>query len=204
MTLKSGSTMTLYGAPDGADAASLAKAAADPVVSTSVDHSVDGDTVKTTLNYVTANGGDTVIVPMADQAVDGGSKATGTYASIYGAMDLYTGSLADHHRAGRRAVRRARPVEPVRRGQGGTGRADQDRRRVDRLRRVRHRHLLRRQDALPRRQPDDAGRAAGRHRRGRRRCAPALTAELTKWFDPKGCATSATKCFVYDDTASSR
>ena len=26
-----------------------------------------------------------------------------------------------------------------------------------------------------------------------------LTAELTKWFDPKGCETSATKCFVYDD-----
>ena len=66
--------MTLYGAPDGADAASLAKLAADPVVSTSVDHAVDGDTVKTTLNYVTANGGDTAIVPMADQAVDGGSQ----------------------------------------------------------------------------------------------------------------------------------
>ena len=44
VTLKSGSTITLYGAPDGADAASLAKAAADPVVSTSVDHAVDGDT----------------------------------------------------------------------------------------------------------------------------------------------------------------
>ena len=73
------------------DAASLA-AAADPVVSTSVDHSVDGDTVKTTLNYVTANGGDTVIAPMAGQTVDGGNKSTGTYASIYGAMDLYTGS----------------------------------------------------------------------------------------------------------------
>ena len=84
--------MTLYGAPDGADAASLAKAAADPIVSTSVDHSVDGDTVKTTLNYVTANGGDTVIAPMAGQTVDGGTKATGTYASIYGAMDLYTGT----------------------------------------------------------------------------------------------------------------
>ena len=26
-----------------------------------------------------------------------------------------------------------------------------------------------------------------------------LTAELTKWFDPKGCDTNATKCFVYDD-----
>ena len=92
VTLKSGSTITLFAAPDGQDAASLAKLAADPVVSTSVDHSVDGDTVKTTLNYVTKNGGDTAIAPMAGQTVDGGTKAGGTYASIYGTMDLYTGS----------------------------------------------------------------------------------------------------------------
>ena len=91
VTLKSGSTMTLYGAPEGADAASLASFAADPVVSTSVDHAIDGDTAKTTLNYVTANGGDTVVSPMAGQTVDGGNAATGSYASIYGKMPLYTG-----------------------------------------------------------------------------------------------------------------
>ena len=54
--------------------------------------------------------------------------------------------LADHHGSGHRAVRRARPVEPVRRGQDGPDRADQDRRGIDRLRCVRHRYLLRRQD----------------------------------------------------------
>jgi hypothetical protein len=27
-----------------------------------------------------------------------------------------------------------------------------------------------------------------------------LTAELTKWFDPKGCDTRASKCFIYDPT----
>jgi endo-1,3(4)-beta-glucanase len=92
VTLKSGSTITMFATPDGQDSASLAKLAADPVVSSSVDHSVDGDTVNTTLNYVTKNGGDTAIAALAGQTVDGGTKSGGSYASIYGTMDVYSGS----------------------------------------------------------------------------------------------------------------
>ena len=190
--------MTLYGAPDGADAASLAKAAADPVVSTSVDHSVDGDTVKTTLNYVTANGGDTVIVPMADQTVDGGSKATGTYASIYGAMDLYTGT----------SLTTTAPVTEPSDELDLSNLSDEDK------------TALVEQIKTDAASIDFAASATDTYFGGKMLYRAAnlmtlaeqlgvtdvaatlrtgLTAELTKWFDPKGCDTSATKCFVYDD-----
>ena len=66
VSLTPGSTITLFGVPDGADAASLAKTAADPVTGGSVEYSVEGDRVTTTLSYATKNGGDTAIVPMAD------------------------------------------------------------------------------------------------------------------------------------------
>jgi len=198
VTLKSGSTMTLYGAPNGADAASLAKFAADPVVSTSVDHSIDGDTAKTTLNYVTANGGDTVIVPMADQAVDGGAKSAGTYASIYGAMDVYTGgsltttapvtepsaeldlsTLSDEDKA---AV-----VEQIK-----TDAASIDFAASATDTYFGGKMLYRAANLMTLAEQLGVTDVAATLRTG-------LTAELQKWFNPKGCDTAATKCFVYDD-----
>ena len=198
VTLKSGSTMTLYGAPDGADAASLAKFAADPVVNTSVDHSIDGDTAKTTLNYVTANGGDTVIVPMADQAVDGGAKSAGTYASIYGAMDVYTGgsltttapvtepsaeldlsTLSDEDKA---AV-----VEQIK-----TDAASIDFAASATDTYFGGKMLYRAANLMTLAEQLGVTDVAATLRTG-------LTAELQKWFNPKGCETAATKCFVYDD-----
>jgi endoglucanase Acf2 len=202
VALKSGSTITVYGAPDGADAASLAKFAADPIVSTSVDHSVDGDTVKTTLNYVTASGGDTVVAPMAGQTVDAGSKATGTYASIYGAMDLYTG----------KSVTTTAPVAEPSDELNLSNLTDEDK------------TALVAQIKTDAAAIDFAASATDTYFGGKMLYRAAnlmtlaeqlgvtdvattlrtgVTAELTKWFDPKGCATSATKCFVYDDTAKS-
>ena len=198
VTLKSGSTMTLYGAPDGADAASLAKAAADPIVSTSVDHSVDGDVVKTTLNYVTAGGGDTVIVPMAGQTVDGGNKSTGTYASIYGAMDLYTGS----------SLTTTAPVTQPSDELDLSTLSDEDKTAL--IAQIKTdaasidfaasatdtyfggKMLYRAANLMTLAEQLDVTDVATTLRTG-------LTAELTKWFDPKGCDTNATKCFVYDD-----
>jgi endoglucanase Acf2 len=202
VALKSGSTITVYGAPDGADAASLAKFAADPIVSTSVDHSVDGDTVKTTLNYVTASGGDTVVAPMAGQTVDAESKATGTYASIYGAMDLYTG----------KSVTTTAPVSEPSDELNLSNLTDEDK------------TALVAQINTDAAAIDFAASATDTYFGGKMLYRAAnlmtlaeqlgvtdvattlrtgVTAELTKWFDPKGCATSATKCFVYDDTAKS-
>jgi len=198
VTLKSGSTMTLYGAPDGADAASLAKFAADPVVSTSVDHAIDGDTAKTTLNYVTANGGDTVIVPMADQAVDGGAKSTGSYASIYGAMDVYTGS----------SLTTTAPVTEPSAELDMSTLSDEDKAAV--VEQIKTdaasidfaasatdtyfggKMLYRAANLMTLAEQLGVTDVAATLRTG-------LTAELQKWFNPKGCDTSATKCFVYDD-----
>jgi endo-1,3(4)-beta-glucanase len=198
VTLKSGSTMTLYGAPDGADAASLAKFAADPVVSTSVDHSIDGDTAKTTLNYVTANGGDTVIVPMADQAVDAGAKSTGTFASIYGAMDVYTGS----------SLTTTAPVTEPSAELDLANLSDEDK------------SALVEQIKTDAASIDFAASATDTYFGGKMLYRAAnlmtlaeqlgvtdvaatlrtgLTTELTTWFNPAGCDTTATKCFVYDN-----
>ena len=202
VTLKSGSTLTLYAAPTGADAASLAKAAADPIVSTSVDHSVDGDTVKTTLNYVTASGGDTVVAPMAGQTVDGGTKATGSYASIYGAMDLYTG----------KSVTTTAPVAEPSDELDLSKLSDEDKTAL--VAQIKTdaasidfaasatdtyfggKMLYRAANLMTLAEQLGVSDVAATLRTG-------LTAELTKWLDPKGCATSATKCFVYDAAAKS-
>ena len=198
VTLKSGSTMTLYGAPDGADAASLAAAAADPVVSTSVDHAVDGDTAKTTLNYVTANGGDTVIAPMAGQKVDGGTPATGSYASIYGKMALYSG----------KSVTTTAPVTQPSSQLDLSTLSDQDKAAL--VAQIKTdaaaidfrasatdtyfggKMLYRAANLMTLAQQMGVTDVAAELRKG-------VTAELKQWMDPKGCQSAATKCFVYDD-----
>ncbi len=198
VTLKSGSTMTLYGAPDGADAASLASLAADPVVSTSVDHAIDKDTAKTTLNYVTANGGDTVISPMAGQSVDGGTAGTGSYSSIYGKMPLYTGksvtttapvtqpssqldlsSLSEEDKAAL--------VEQIKTDAAGIDFAASA---TDTY--FGGKMLYRAANLMTLAEQMGVDDVAAGLRKG-------IEGELKKWFDPKGCDTSATKCFVYDD-----
>jgi endoglucanase Acf2 len=198
VTLKAGSTMTLYGAPDGSDAASLASFAADPVVSTSVDHAVDGDTAKTTLNYVTANGGDTVIAPMAGQTVEGGAAGTGSYSSIYGKMALYTG----------KSLTTTAPVTQPSSELDLSKLSDEDK------------SALAAQIKTDAAAIDFAASATDTYFGGKMlyRAANLMTlaeqvgvsdvaaglrkgieSELKKWMDPKGCATSATKCFVYDN-----
>ena len=202
VTLTAGSTLTLYGAPDGADAASLASLATDPVVSTSVDHAVDGDTVSTTLNYVTANGGDTAIVPMADQAVADGSPSAGTYASIYGTMDLYTGS----------SLTTTAPVTEPSSELDLSNLSDEDKAAL--IEQIKTdtaaidfaasatdtyfggKMLYRAANLLTLAEQLDVTDAAATLRTG-------ITGELDKWLDPKGCDTSATKCFVYDDAIKS-
>jgi endoglucanase Acf2 len=201
VTLESGSTMTVYGAPTGSDStvsASFLSAASDPIVSTSVAHSVDGDTVKTTLNYVTASGGDTVIVPMADQAIDGGSKSTGSYASIYGTMDLYTGS----------SLTTTAPVTEPSAELNLSNLSDDDKTAL--IEQIKTdaasidfaasatdtyfggKMMYRASNLLTLAEQLGVSDVAATLRTG-------LTTELTKWFDPKGCETNATKCFVYDD-----
>jgi len=202
VTLKPGSTITLFATPDGQDSGALAKLAADPVVSTSVDHSVDGDTVKTTLNYVTKNGGDTAIAPMAGQSVDGGTKSGGRYASIYGAMDLYSGS----------SLTTTAPLAEPSDRLDVSGMSDEDKQAV--IAQIKTdaasidfaasatdtyfggKMLYRAANLMTLAEQLNVTDVATTLRTG-------LTAELKQWFNPKGCDTAATKCFVYDDGISS-
>jgi endo-1,3(4)-beta-glucanase len=195
-TLTPGSTITLFGVPDGADAASLATAAADPVVGGSVEYAVDGENVTTTLKYQTRNGGDTAIVPMADQAVSTGTKGAGTYQSVYGTMDVYTGT----------SVTTSAPLTEPSYQLDVSALSDDDRAAlVEQIKAdaaaidftaadtyfggkylYRGANLMTLAEQLG---VDDV--AADLRTR--------LTAELEMWFDPQRCATEATKCFVYDD-----
>lgn len=206
VTLPAGSTMTLYGAPDGGTAESLAALAADPVVSTSVDHAVNGDTVSTTLNYVTANGGDTAIVPMAGQTVDGGngdtSKGTGTYASIYGTMDVYTGTSltttapvaepsSELDLANLSDDDKAALIEQIK---TDTASIDFAASATDTY--FGGKMLYRAANLLTLAEQLGVTDAATTLRAG-------ITGELDKWLDPAGCTTAATKCFVYDENIKS-
>ncbi len=198
VTLKAGSTMTLYGAPDGADAASLAGLAADPVVSTSVDHAVDGDTVKTTLNYVTANGGDTAIAPMAGQTVDGGTAGSGSYSSIYGTMPVYTG----------KSVTTTAPVTQPSSELDLSKLSDEDKSALAEQIKTDAagidfaasatdtyfggKMLYRATNLMTLAEQVGLSDVAAELRQG-------IDGELKKWLDPEGCDTSATKCFVYDN-----
>ena len=139
---------------------------------------------------------------MAGQTVDGGSKATGTYASIYGAMDLYTG----------KSVTTTAPVAEPSDELDLSNLSDEDK------------TALVAQIKTDAASIDFAASATDTYFGGKMLYRAAnlmtlaeqlgvtdvattlrtgVTAELTKWFDPKGCATSATKCFVYDDAIKS-
>jgi endoglucanase Acf2 len=196
VTLTPGATITLYGVPEGADAASLASLAADPVVGGSVDYTVDGDHVTTTLTYATKNGGDTAIVPMADQTVATGSKGSGTYKTIYGTADLYTGS----------SVTTSAPLTEPSSQLDVSSLSDEDKAAV--VEQIKAdaatidftaadtyfggKYLYRGANLMTLAEQLGVDDVAADLR-------TKLTAELEMWFDPTRGATEATKSFVYDD-----
>ncbi len=195
VALHAGSTVTVFAAPDGAALGSLAAAAAHPVVGGSVSHAIENDSVTTTFNYRTKDGGDTVTAPMAGQKVQGQAASSGSYPSIYGSMALYPGA---------RLVTTAPLVEPsgaldVSKMSAGDKRAVVAQLRTDAAKvdfaiddtYFGGKILYRAANMLTLAEQLGVDDVAGKLRSG-------LTAELTMWFDPKGCATRSTKCFVYD------
>ena len=98
--LSAGQSASWYAVPDGADAsvgAALATAAADPVVGSEVTYGVDHTVARTTLSYRTAHGGATAYVTMPHQRAGDQPQRTdcgpATYPSVYGALELCTGSM---------------------------------------------------------------------------------------------------------------
>ncbi|NMM30764.1 MAG: 1,3-beta-glucanase [Cellulomonas sp.] len=98
--LSAGQSASWYAVPDGADAsvgAALATAAADPVVGSQVTYGVDHTVARTTIGYRTANGGATAYVTMPHQRAGEQPERAGcgpaTYSSVYGKLELCTGSM---------------------------------------------------------------------------------------------------------------
>ncbi len=98
-TLTAGSTATWYALPQDADAdavSALATAAADPVTGVDIAYGADSTLARTTLTYRTAGGSPTAYVTMPHHRTgDQPSRpdcGLGTYASIYGDLELCTGS----------------------------------------------------------------------------------------------------------------
>lgn len=98
-TLAAGRTATWYALPPDAKpaaATALAKAAADPVTGVDVSYGVDDSVARTTLTYRTAGGSPTAYVTMPHHRT--GDQPTrsdcglGSYASVYGDLELCTGS----------------------------------------------------------------------------------------------------------------
>ncbi|TKV61241.1 1,3-beta-glucanase [Nakamurella flava] len=202
VTLPAGGTMTVFAAADGMSLADLAATASDPVVGGDVSYQVSGDTVSTTLQYRTAGGGPTAIVPMAGTTVTAGAATDGTYPTIYGSAGIYTGT----------SVTVQAPLTQPASELDLSGLSDADRQAVaDQVRTdaaavladnfsatdtyFGGKFLYRATTLMTLADQLGLSDVAGQLR-------TALTAQVKQWFSAKGCAdATATKCFVYDPTA---
>jgi endoglucanase Acf2 len=195
VSLTPGSTLTVYATPDKATAASLAAAAANPVIGGSVTHSTVGNVVDTTLHYKTRNDAATMISPMAGQKIVGGTVAGGSYPSIYGTMPLYSGTsvttsvpLATPSGAldlsKLSAADKATVVTQIRKDAAAIDFSADDTY-------FGGKYLYRAANLMTLAEQLGVTDVAKSLR-------TKLTAQLTMWFDPKGCATRSDRCFVYD------
>ncbi|PVU82682.1 1,3-beta-glucanase [Cellulomonas sp. WB94] len=98
--LSAGQSASWYAVPDGADASvssALASAAVDPVVGSESTYGVDDTVARTTIGYRTATGGSTAYVTMPHQRAgkqpDRTDCGAASYPSVYGALELCTGSM---------------------------------------------------------------------------------------------------------------
>jgi endoglucanase Acf2 len=93
LELSKGGAVILFAVPADGSADALAKLAPNAVTGSSLDYTISGDTISTTLTYQAK--GDTAFAVMPHQAktLDASVKADlGTYPSIYGTLALCTGT----------------------------------------------------------------------------------------------------------------
>ena len=203
--LSAGQSASWYPVPDGADASvgsALATAATDPVVGSQVTYGVDHTVARTTIGYRTAHGGATAYVTMPHQRAGDQPKRTGcgpaTYPSVYGALELCSGSMLTSWA----------PVVPA------AGALDLHSVPQDRLAVVRTQ--LAADVASTAAFPSDTyfgGKALYRaatlvtlgHSLGADDVVAPLRAKvvsaLREWAQPDGCAQRQARCFVYDAAA---
>jgi endo-1,3(4)-beta-glucanase len=197
--LEKGATATFFVVPADGSAAALATLAPAPVTGGSLDYSVQGDQVRTSLTYSAA--GPTAIAAMPHQQATLDEAMTcdlGSYPSIYGTLELCSGTAlswsvprspatGELDLAGLSQDERAELAEQVAADVDATpafpadtyfgGKA---------LYRAAMLYRLATQLGA-----DDAA----------QRIRTRLTDTLGQWTDPKGCATRDSFCFVYDEQA---
>ena len=192
VSLPEGAQANWFVVPDGGDVVALAALAADPIES--VTTAFDGTTTR--LDYRTADGGDTLFGALPHQLAGlEGDCDLGTYATVYGAMQLCSGT---------RLALSVDAVEPA----GALDLSSLDGAKRDEL------VTQLRADVAAAREirPDtyfggkDVARLATLLQLARELGADeeaaaiteSLTAELRLWTDPAGCDERAERCFTYD------
>lgn len=93
LSLAAGQVASWFAVADGAELADFVDAARQPVVGTSLEYSLDGETATTGIRYRTADGSPTLVATMPHQTA--ASCTPGSYPSIYGTLGLCSTSMLE-------------------------------------------------------------------------------------------------------------
>ncbi len=195
LKLDKGDSATWFVVPADGNADELAKLAANPVTGSTVDYKIAGDQVTTKLGYQSK--GETAFAAMPHQAKNlaASFRELGTYPSVYGTLKLYAGNELSY----------TSPVSEPTSALDVDGLSGTDKKELA--------AAVEADIAATKPFPADTyfgGKALYRAAMllqladqlkldAATSLRQKLTAELTKWTEPKGCETRAAFCFVYDE-----
>jgi len=201
LSLPRGSSATWFALPADGSLQSFVEAAAHPVTGTRVDYDSTSTVATTTIEYITADGGDTLIAALPHQlpGLAAGIRCdAGSYPSIFGELAVCTGS---------RLAWSVPTVQPsgaidlsALAGADRERLADQVRADVDTTGTFAAdtyfggKSLYRAANLLAVARQVGADDAAAE-------LTSRLTAALDEWMDPDGCRDRRERCFVYDPEA---
>jgi endo-1,3(4)-beta-glucanase len=195
LSLNKGQAATWFVVPSDGDAAKLADLAKNPVSAGTVDYSVAGEEVTTTLGYQAEGGTAFAAMPHQTSNLAGTTCDLGTYPSVYGKLTLCSGNELSF----------TAPVSEPTSALDVEGLSSADKTELSKVVEAditgtkpfpadtyfggkalyRAAMLLQLAEQLELTAPAETMRTK-------------LTAELTKWTEPQGCATRQAFCFVYD------
>jgi endo-1,3(4)-beta-glucanase len=197
LTLAKGQRAVLFAIPAGVSTKTMVAGAKGVVTSGSVTSALHAKTAATTLKYTTVGGKPTVLASLPFQQTGGAHCEAGSVPSISGTMHLCTGTKLSFAVA-RRTATNTLPVSNLSAAKKATIRSA----------------IAKDVAATPAEPADSYGGGKWLYRlanllqlanqTGDTKAAATvrakLDAALEQWADPKGCATRATHCFVYDPT----
>lgn len=201
LSLAAGETAVWFALADGGSVDEFAEAARHPITGTQLDYALDGESATTSITYITADGGDTLVAAMPHQTAGLAEEtvcAVGTWPSIYGELKLCAGSTLAWSVTERKADGtldlssisaddRERLAEQVRSDVASTPTFPADTYYGGKaLARAANLLTIATQVGA-----DDAASAIK---------ARVVTA-LDRWMEPAGCAARELECFVYDAEA---